>query len=722
MLQSAKKGKLSTFPLAVNGLILSTMEESRNIVSKVFFAEQSRWILWAPVFLGLGIALYFTLSYEPPFYYAVGMLVMLGGLFFVVHGSSVKLLLVASAFLVALGFTTAQLRTHLVESPVIDRFMGKRFMVGTIERLELSARNRYTFLVRVKSLAGIKEANLPRYLRIYGSVPKSLHPHAGDVLRGHITLRPNTAPQEPGQFDPRFRAWFQRLGGVGFLHKGVQIIPSSKRTDFPSLFFLDTIMLHVQEIRTLIARHVTDRLEGAKGAIAVALMTGQRRMIPYSTQESLRASGLAHILAISGLHMFLFSTAVFWIFRLVLAFMPWAFLRISAKKYAAIMALLGAFTYLLISGASLATVRAFIMVGLVFLAIVWDRQALTMRNVALAAFIILLFLPESLFDIGFQLSFSAVIALVAFYETGIVWKFLSSRRGWLLSLLRFFVLLAFTSILAGAATASFAAYHFHRFAVYGLLANMLALPILSFLIMPMIVLFFFLLPFADGDLVLQLMGWGIDRVVDAAKVVTSLAGHARAVPASSPWALVLFVFGFLWLALWKRLWRWMGLVPMVIGLAYLGAASRADIYISSDARAVAFRNMDGNLTVAFVDKRPPYALRQWYRRDGAYRMTTQAPRLEDCVKSFCHVDMPSGHKVAYVGDPSTVPFLCRTVDIIISFRYLHATCGKENNVVIIDRNTVRHKGAHALWLFKDTIKVRHAYNQEKSSRPWLKNY
>jgi len=252
-------------------------------------------------------------------------------------------------------------------------------------------------------------------------------------------------------------------------------------------------------------------LPGETGAIAAALMTGDRGGIPQDVTNAMRDSGLAHVLAISGLHMVIMAGTVFWLVRALLALSPSLALRFPIKKWAAAIALLAAAFYLALSGAAVPTVRAWIMMSIFLIAVMLDRPALTMRNVALAALAILIVEPESLFDPSFEMSFAAVIGLVALYEwlsrrdrarlrdVSPVWRGLRFGGGLVFGA-------AMTTIVAGTAVAPFAVYHFHRMSHFGLMANMIAAPLISLLIMPMAVIALIAMPFGLEAWPLYAMG------------------------------------------------------------------------------------------------------------------------------------------------------------------------------------------------------------------------
>lgn len=326
-----------------------------------------------------------------------------------------------------------------------------------------------------------------------------------------------------------------------------------------------------------------------------------------------------HILSISGLHMAIMAGTVFWLVR-ALALFPAIALRYPIRKWAAASAILAAFFYLALSGEAVPTVRSWIMTSLVLLAVMLDRPALTMRNVALAALAILIVAPESLFDPSFQMSFAAVIGLIALYEwlskrerggledVSLAWRAL--RIGGFL-----FWGAALTAIVAGFAVAPFAVYHFHRMTHFGLLANLLATPLISLLVMPMALLSLVAIPFGLETWPLNAMGVGIELMVSIGEWVAGLPGAVTVLPAISGFALAVMVIGGLWFCLWQTRARVFRIVIAAFGFALAPGGTRPDVLIESDAEALALRGTDGRLML------PPsmtanYSIEKWLLADG----------------------------------------------------------------------------------------------------------
>ena len=373
-------------------------------------AEHDRWFLWLPVLFGAGIAVYFALPSEPLLLAAV--LPAVAALAVHVAGPRTGLIgLTTGAMLAAtLGLAAAKLRTEAVRAPVLQTQVGPIDIYGHVELVEPRAAEGQRLTIRVTAMEKHEAEAWPARVRVRMAAENSaLQP--GDPVHVRATLSPPPGPALPGGYDFARAAWFQGLGAVGYAKSAARVEQNSAE---PPLAL--QVSAVIARVRQAIGRRIIAALPGETGAIANALITGERGGITEITNQAFRNSGLFHILSISGLHMVIMAGAVFLSIRLLLAAIPSIALRYPIKKWAAAGAMLGALGYLLISGSAFATVRSYIMISIMFLAVMLDRPALALRNVALAALLILVLWPESLLDAGFQMSFAAVVALVSAYE------------------------------------------------------------------------------------------------------------------------------------------------------------------------------------------------------------------------------------------------------------------------------------------------------------------
>ena len=441
--------------------------------------ERPRWPLWLSPAFGLGVGIYFVLPQEPPGWLGAALFLAIAVICWLLRRRALVFLLVLGLGTTAAGFAAAQLRTTLVAAPILEKSLNARKVEGEVLAIEPRAKGR-RMVLRSPRIDGLAPELTPARVRVTlaGDHGAALRP--GDLVSLRAVLRPPPSPVSPGAFDFGRRAYFQRLGGFGFALGGVERLPAVPGATAPSVASVasvpttasvvsvapgrfQTLSIWWERLRQELAERIRRQLAGDTGAVAVALMIGQRGGISEAVLENMRGSGLAHLLAISGLHMGLVAGWLFLAIRGGLALLPRLALFYPIKKWAAVVAGLGALLYLFIAGAPIPTLRAFIMVATVLAAVVLDRRALSLRLVAWAGVIILLVLPESLVSVSFQLSFAAVVALIAAYESltlrGRGW---TAERSWPVKAAVYIGGVGLTSVIATLATGPFISYHFNR--------------------------------------------------------------------------------------------------------------------------------------------------------------------------------------------------------------------------------------------------------------------
>ncbi len=684
-------------------------------------AERVRWALWLPVMLGLGIGSYFALPVEPPFWVALcGLVLALGALLFLRGTQNPYLqicwLISLALFFVMFGFGIAQLRTFSLAAPILERSIGPTEVSGRIVTVEPRERGERLVLERLE-IRGLALENTPARVRVtLASGADGLYP--GDRVRGRAKLTPPPEPSAPGAYDFARAAYFKKLGAVGFAYGQFEKLPEDASTAPAGDRLSRRWEVWWADLRHRLSERIVTALPGEPGAIAAALMTGERGRVPETHLQALRDAGLAHLLAISGLHIGLIAAGLFFGLRGVLALIPGLALNYPIKKWAALVALPGAFAYLMLVGATIPAQRAFLMTGLMLLAVLLDRRALSMRLVAWAAMATLLLAPESLLSVSFQMSFAAVTLMIAAYEGRRGLFAPSGRDFWSPgNLWRYALGVAVTSGLATIATAPFAVYHFNHLALYGVFANVLAVPITAFWIMPWALVAFLMMPFGLEVAPLWLMGLGIEAVVGTAMTVADWPSAALKVSAMPIWGLLAASTGGLWLAICTGPWRILGLLPLATAVLSVMILRPPDILVSADARLIAVRQDDGSMwrSSRTVNR---FAADIWFRRAGldpGQKNPAGDPSGPICDPKGCIAHI-NGRKVALAWRAGALAEDCAFVDLMISRVPLRQAC--DHPETTIDRFDLWRNGAHAIWIDEQSIQVK-SVAKTRGNRPWV---
>lgn len=676
--------------------------------------ERGRWPLWLPAYMGAGIGAYFWLTFEPPYWIAPAGLV-LGGLACIATRRVPRfagwLMPAAALAIVFFGFGLAQLQTWLVAAPVIEHRLGPVEITGKLVSVDpLPEGTRLVIAPSTIERLSADRTPVRIRVRLRHGVPNLI---PGEWLKLRAVLMPPPGPAMPGAYDFQRRAWFDRLGAVGFALGAPQVLPAPDGSGPSRLWAL------IEATRTNVTARIHAALPGPTGAIASALIAGETHAIPPQDAGAFRDAGLAHILVIAGLHMGMVAGIVFFGLRAILALIPYVALRWSTKKCAAAGALLVTFLYLLLSDATVSSRRAFVMCGLMLLGVLLDRVTLSARTLAYAAIAIMILAPESATGPSFQMSFAAVAGLVASYETLrprlSAWH-AHAGRGRRIALYLFGI--ALTTVVTTVATMPFTIYHFNRFPLYSVLANIVAVPITGFWIMPWAVVSCVLMPFHLEALALTPMGWGIHVVGAIAHGVTSLPGAVLRVPSMPPEGLVLLAFGGLWLCVWQRSWRLLGLAPMAAGYATLLFVTPPTVLISNDAKLVAVRSAQGDYMPSHGHG-GNWTEDSWTQRAAA-TLDAAWPRRGDsadgrlsCDGATC-VYKAEGRTVEIVRRRDNVAAACGSADLVIAPVAAHYNC---SGATLIDSVDTWKRGGHAVWLSPDGISIE-SVKDWRGNRPW----
>ncbi|ALK10187.1 ComEC/Rec2 family competence protein [Blastochloris viridis] len=668
----------------------------------------ARGPLWLPVVFAAGVLTYFQAEREPSLIAAALVMLALAAIAVVARARPLGFPLAVALAVFAAGFTAATLRTASVAHPVLARPTVATVSGFVADRDQREKSDRV--ILHVTATAPALDPQ-PTRLRIV------VRPNAAPPVGSHIAVRarlnPPAGPVRPGAWDFGRDLWFAGISGTGLAMGEVRSVPPIGAMPWPI-----ALRQAVEGAREGLGQRIRTIVPGDAGAIAVALVTGERDAIAESTNDSLRVSGLYHIISISGLHMVAVVATVLVVVRGTLALVPGMAVRRPIKQWAASAAIAAAAAYWLLSGAEVATTRAFLMAGLVLAGVLIGRAALSLRTLAAAALAVMIAMPESVLNPGFQMSFSATLALIAFYE-----RWAPSRRfadgDAVQRVVRGLGLatvgLALAALVAGLATAPFAAAHFHRLSPYSLLANLMATPLVSGVVMPAGVGAVLLLPFGFDRPLWLLMGWGVARTLDVSTFVAGLPGADARLAAFGDGPLLLAVTALLVGLLPVSPLRLAALPVAALALAVaLGAPSRPDVLVEAGGRMVAVRGPDGRLSIlnAGADR---FAARIWLAADGDRRAPND-PGLAAgfaCDREGCIARLEDGAAVAV---PTTLAALeedCAKAAVVVTRASVAMACA----AVRIDPARLYETGALALgrtaagWRFEPA-------RDSARERPW----
>ncbi len=685
-------------------------------------AQADRWTLWTPVALGCGAALYFGLPREPAAPAAWAALALALGLTTLrarlplPRGVAIALTLLAFALA---GFSAAKLRTEAVRAPVVAPGLGVRTVEAFVIDIPSPGQGGPRLTLAPYRISGLDPAQTPIRVRVTLK-PGMAIPAPGTAVRMMAMLNPPPPPASPGAYDFSRDSFFQSVGGVGFV-----LTPPAAADDPPRPPWELRQQMNINAGRWALTLRIVDTLGVEEGGLAAAMVTGHDVFIPKTEVTSLRASGLSHIISISGLHMAIVGGFTFAAVRLLVAAWPWLALRVSGKKLAAVVGFTCVVAYLVLSGSPSPAERSAITAGAAFGAMLFDRRAISLHTLAISALVIIAVQPEAVTQPGFQMSYAATAALVALAELwprpvreiSVPWpiRYAQGAGTVLLASLA-------ASFVAGMATGPFALQHFNRISTFGLISNLLVEPISSFLMMPALAIGAVLAPFGLGGPPLHVAGFAI-HLMNRISDFTSALPFAQITVASAPnWTLPAAFLGLLWLCLWRGPLRWVGL-PLALAVSLAPRPPAPDLWIAPDGAAFAVR--DHGQAIFFRPDVKLFAAQVWARRRGLdIPQNMQAVRdgAYDCDRWSC-APRPgaTAPKLAAIWTrrestvEQTLPGLCARAEVLIVRGEADpATCPQA--LVLSAGDFARHGSAE---LYREPKGWRVAWAQPlRGLRPW----
>ena len=674
-------------------------------IAAFFLSRRARWALWIPVAVGVGAGGYFSLRAEPPAWTGALCLALLLAFLAPFYSNKKALLAWLPVFLAALGFAAAQLRAHAVAAPVLKYATPATVFQGRVLSVERQPEG-FRFVLGDITPQWIRYSWGKRYaMPAAARLTSRLHqppPEAGATVRVKARLLPLPPPVLPGAYDFQRMAWFSGFGATGYALGPVETVSPARGGRYL-----------LAGLRAAIYRHITAAIPNRDAAAVTAgILIGQRGAISQRAWNDIRLSGLAHLLAVAGLHTGVVTGWIFFFTRLLLAAIPYVALRWPVKKIAAAFSIPAALFYLGLVGAPLPAARAVIMVCAVMAAIIMDRDPFSLRLLALAATVILLLRPESLAGASFQMSFAAVTVLIAFYEgTRGWWSGLYQDRRWFMRAALFVLASMATTAAATLGTAPYALYHFLSVPLLaGFIVNLIAVPIAVFIVLPVGVCACLLIPFGLDAVPFKIVGGGVKMILVVAAMTARMpfaAVHAASWPLS---LLIVITFGGLWTCIWQGRARWFGLLPVLLAVCLIPFAPRADVLVSTRGALFAVRAADGKLWIS-PGRGDRFVRREWALREGG---ATPSPPVS-CDAHACFYKA-RGHLVAFVKTQSALAEDCKKAGVVISaFVIPPASCTAP---LVIDKKKLRRTGATALYFMPGGGIAAHSVFAARGRRLW----
>jgi competence protein ComEC len=677
--------------------------------------EVEQKFFWMPVFLGIGIGIFFKLDTDPDLNTNIIMCGVVTALALLArikleHASksryALHLILAASA-LISAGITTATIRTINVQAPVLPEKMENIEVVGNIFQLERKEEITRILLGQIE-IEDLPSDKTPEQIRVNTRI-RGLNLDLGQRISFNATLMPPAPPIEPGGFDFARYAYFKQIGATGYTTGGVKVVEDNVDIGF------------LRKLRNGISQRLRQAMSPTAAAMAMGLLVGDPSNISEKDYDAMRISGLAHLLAISGMHMAIVVSLAFFACRWSLGQIGWLALRCNIKKVSAGFAIIFSLCYLFIAGSPVSAERAFLMSSLMLIAILLDRNSSSLRAVAIAAFIILLTIPEALLTASFQMSFAACIALVASFSwtSKMCFKFFPKKKGEQTRLQKAIAYGSGTviaTLIAGFATAPFAVYHFNTFSTYNLLANLIAVPLNDFWVMPCGVVSVVLMPLHLEWIPLQIMEYGINLTLWYAHYISSLPHSTFYFPSFSDLGLVLIVLGGLMMSFMATKLRLVGIPLMIFGLTTSSHHQTPDVMVDQNGKLFAIKEKEDKVVVS-SKVAAKFTRKVWLRSLGQdeAKSLSQA-KIKGCTSSSC-IYQKDGYKVILSKKPAPAQD-CTTAEVFVNLANEEYRCDSaKSNVTLAD---LRTNGGYWMWITPEGIQLANV-GELRKKRMWVSN-
>ncbi len=564
-----------------------------NYIHNNLCNEKYNLILWFPVFQCAGILTYFSLNFEPSCAFTISIFLLLSPILILIAILYRKYaILCISLIAVLIGFTASKFRTDSVNTHILDKERYVKDIVATVKDINNKGSYEQFLLYEIKNTK-FKLDNIRISVRTKAEEGIKI----GDQVKLSAKLfPPKIAPSEYA-YDFARIAYYQKISATGFATSKIVLYKKAEARKFQE---------YIESFRQYIYENLQQNTKKPHADIISALLIGKKDGIDQKTMNAIRDSGIAHLFAISGLHLSFVAGLFFIVFRNLFAISETLTLKYNTKKISAFFTILPTTFYLLITGMQISAQRAYIMVILVLVAIIIERKYRGLIAIAFAASVILIVEPEAILKPGFQMSFSAVLALVASYQ-------INANKLFKIKIIKYFVSIMISSIIASLATVPYTIYNFNYFSISGIITNLIAIPIVTLIIIPLGIIYVLLIPLGTQWIITPLMESPIDSVLYITNAIASLQYLVipiRTFPAS---LIIIITLGLLWLCLWERNWRFFGIFFIVLGIFSRAMYTTPDILVSADNLAV---KEDDNLLYSLTRKNRNFVVKTWAKQNG----------------------------------------------------------------------------------------------------------
>ena len=602
--------------------------------SNTLESEFNRLSLWYVVSFIFGIAFYFSLPFEPSIWVVTTAFIIT--LISLMLSSAMKKLLwqflswILCAYMFGIVISKYHVmitNTKTIETPVITN------ITGIIDSIRPTTKGISIIIKNVSS----NDVTEIQKVRIHIPEKYTTGMSVGDFIKLRVKLQHPQTKVLPNSYDFGMFAYFAQIGATGYAMSQPDVI-HTKTSKVSSIIF---------QIKNYIYSRLITIMGKENGNFAAAILLGETHGIDKAIMKNMRQAGISHILCVSGLHLSLVAMLLFVTCRFILNLSDYIACNFNIKRIASIGAFTGGYAYLLLTGAPVAATRAFIMTSIFIISVIMGRFVYPIRNIAIAGFVVLCVNPEYVLHPSFQLSFVAVISLVAGYEFYQKNKWILGENKGVLSSIRFYIASnVYSSFLASIITAPVVINQFYVFSTYSIFSNLIAVPIMSFFIMPLSILGVVLMPFGIDKVVLLMVKFFIEIIINLANYTNQLPGAVLYFGYITPLSIIIFLLGFFWLCLWQTRWRMYGIGIMFISCILMINAPKPDLIFDQTLKIVGIKNLQNKLEI-YGDKIPEFNRTYWANWFGQKDADTYTITPNEFL-------MVNGHKIVLDYDTGAV--------------------------------------------------------------------